>query len=136
MFDITEYLDFKLFKWIEQELLLSIKKYYFVLRFLLVTLLFIIAYPISLCTLFTYSNCWIYAVNQYIKFNGYIVFRKTKWNSTSWIIWDHALWSPDLKNFYTFIPKNNKKIKLVPPLLFIGRIIVTDYNENPLKNNA
>lgn len=136
MFD--RFLQFLLFECLNPignllgEIELFVKKFYLVTRFLIIIVLFLILYPLSLMTMFTYSNCWIYAINQYIQFNGYIVFRKTKWNIKDWVFWEHALWSADLKTFYTYIPRKRKRFRIIPPLLFLGDIVVMDNKEKPM----
>lgn len=136
MFDFIWYLIFDIGRFIQDDIIRPLvdflNKYYFVFRFLTIITLFLVIYPISLFTIFTYSNCWIYAINQYIQFNGYIVFRKTKWNRSKWFWWEHALWSPDLKTFYTYVPRKRKKLRLIPPIIFIGDIIVMDSKEKPI----
>jgi len=102
---------------------------YFTIRFIVYILIFLILYTIAAITNFKYSNCWIYAIEQYLKNGGYIVFRRTNFNN-SIILWEHALWTKDLREFHSFVPKNAKTLKNVPPLLFNGKLLITDEFEN------
>lgn len=106
-----------------------IHRIHFTIRFAIYIIIFMMLYFIAAVTGFKYSNCWIYAIERYLSEGGYIVFRKTFFNQSS-IIWEHALWSRDLKTFYSFVPKDTKVKRLFPPIIFIGREIITDRLEN------
>ena len=92
---------------------------YLVLRFFIG---FFIVLPvlilISATTGFKYTNCWIFVAKKYIVKGGYVIFRRTKWNKYKWFNWEHAFWTPDLKTFYSVVPKVPKRERVIPPLLF------------------
>ena len=95
---------------------------YFISRFTIGIILYLILVPISALTGFNYTNCWLYAIKKYLQYGGYIVFRETHWNR-GFLTWEHALWSPNLKEFYSLVPRNSKKPRWFPPPLFQGKVI-------------
>jgi hypothetical protein len=48
-----------------------------------------------------YGNCLTWALWRLATRGGYVAFRRTKMRG-GW--WPHALWSPDLKRWYSFVP--------------------------------
>lgn len=63
------------------------------------------------------SNCLIFAIAHWLKFGGYIIFRKSHYG---W--WFHVIWSKDFKSFEEFHPIRSKQKRLLPPVLFRGYV--------------
>ena len=114
------------------ELGIQFAKLAFVLRFFMPTLLYIVLTPISGIMGIHYSNCWLYVINKYICKGGYIVFRRTKFHKNNIFIWEHALWTNDLKTFYSFIPREEYKKRFLPPLLFKGKVACKKFTHGEL----
>jgi hypothetical protein len=63
------------------------------------------------------SNCLIYVVQRWLKARGYVILRLSHWG---W--WPHFLWSKDLVTFEEFTPAKPHRRRLLPPVLFRGRV--------------
>jgi hypothetical protein len=100
----------------------------YVLRFLILSVLFLILTPIKWLLGKEYSNCWLYVIDRYIREGGYIVFRRTEYHKNAILIWEHAFWTPDLKVFYSYLPKKSKLKRIIPPLLFKGEVYIKRFH--------
>lgn len=69
------------------------------------------------------SNCAMWALGQWLRQSGYVLFHKSKYG---W--WLHYLWSPDLEHFYEFVPADIERLRRraqrwkLPPLWFTGEV--------------
>jgi hypothetical protein len=73
-----------------------------------------------------YGNCLTWALWRLATRGGYVAFRRTKMRG-GW--WPHALWSPDLKRWYSFVPLRDEPIfpwLPVPKIFFEGYIVPGD----------
>jgi len=61
------------------------------------------------------SNCLFYALGKCWREGGYLVIRKSRFG---WF--PHFLWSPDLKEFWEFTPREPNHNRLLPPVFFHG----------------
>lgn len=67
------------------------------------------------------SNCLIFAIQEWFRCGGYIIFRASHYG---W--WFHVIWSKDLKHFEEFHPLGGKRKRFFPPLLFAGYVRHSD----------
>lgn len=64
------------------------------------------------------SNCVFWAGDQWVQYGGWVGFRPSDWG---WLI--HCVWSPDLKNWYGYVPKDNlPPYKWFPNMFFEGKV--------------
>lgn len=61
------------------------------------------------------TNCLLWALAQWHRRGGYVVFRRSDYG---W--WPHLLWSQDLKIFEDFSPFKAKRRRALPPIIFTG----------------
>lgn len=87
------------------------------------------------------TNCLVYAKNKMDKKGGYIAFRWTRWNKFRFLKWPHFFWMPDIcpdkkepcPHFRSYVPKSKKKVCVLPPLFFHGKITKGDGDKGPDK---
>ena len=87
------------------------------------------------------SNCLIYGGKKVKKHGGYLAWRWTKWNKWKKLKWPHLLWMPAIcpdkgepcPHFRSFVPRGKKKVCIVPPPLFHGKVIKGDRDTGPEK---
>jgi hypothetical protein len=60
-------------------------------------------------------NCLVYALRKWFTHGGYVVMRRSRYG---W--WPHFLWSPDLLQFFAFVPVKRPHRRWLPPLWFKG----------------
>lgn len=107
----------------------------YVIRFLILSILFLILTPISWALGKEYSNCWLYVIDRYIREGGYIAFRRTDYHKSTILIWEHAFWTPDLKIFYSYLPRETKHKRILPPLLFKGDVYFKRFTHGALSED-
>lgn len=67
-----------------------------------------------------WGNCYLYALRQWWRHGGHVVVRRSHWG---W--WPHMAWSPNLKEFYDFVPVAEYRKRWFPPPVFRGRVRVS-----------
>jgi hypothetical protein len=73
-----------------------------------------------------YSNCLFYVLKQFFTKGGYIIFRRTNYTKVGTRgFWLHALWSPDMRSIYQFVPVEGWRNFKFPPPLFKGYVKIT-----------
>ena len=72
-----------------------------------------------------WSNCYLFAIQQWYRHGGYIVLTKSQYG---W--WPHAFHSEDLRRFTDFVPLAPKRRRWLPPLVFRGHIKIWIVEEN------
>jgi hypothetical protein len=67
------------------------------------------------------SNCLIWGFWQYLRKGGYIIFQQANPPWPSWV--PHCLWSPDLHEFWEFVPVPRGMAIVKPKFpIFRGRV--------------
>jgi hypothetical protein len=68
-----------------------------------------------------WSNCLVWAIQQWKRHGGYILMRRSHWGK-----FPHFLWmSKDRKQLASFVPDNPKRKKFPPPI-FKGHVRTDD----------
>ena len=70
-----------------------------------------------------WSNCLLWALGMWLRHGGYVVVRRTRrtWLGGRRGWWPHALWSPDGREHWSYVPPDGQH-RFLPPPLFRGEV--------------